>query len=87
MNPLGDAHNLPLPPAVADIVILNATIHHCEHMARVIEEAGRLVAPGGLLGAITTRSAAHGFQRARHVALERAADALLLEQARVPLLA
>ena len=46
---LADAHNLPLSSGVADIVILNATIHHCEHMARVIEEAGRLVAPGGLL--------------------------------------
>ncbi|WOJ90609.1 class I SAM-dependent methyltransferase [Methylocapsa polymorpha] len=46
---LADAHDLPLSSGVADIVILNATIHHCEHMVRVIEEAGRLVAPGGLL--------------------------------------
>ena len=46
---LADAHDLPFSSGVADIVILNATIHHCEHMARVIEEAGRLVAPGGLL--------------------------------------
>ena len=44
-----DAHDLPLSSRVADIVVLNATIHHCKHMARVIEEAGRLVAPGGLL--------------------------------------
>ncbi|MBY6243409.1 class I SAM-dependent methyltransferase [Methylosinus sp. Sm6] len=48
---LADAHDLPFASGVADIVILNATIHHCEHMARVIEEAGRLVAPGGLLAA------------------------------------
>ncbi len=46
---LADAHDLPFSSGVADIVILNATIHHCELMARVIEEAGRLVAPGGLL--------------------------------------
>lgn len=46
---MADAHDLPFSSGVADIVILNATIHHCEHMARVIEEAGRLVAPGGLL--------------------------------------
>ena len=29
---LADAHDLPLSSAVWDIVILNATIHHCEHM-------------------------------------------------------
>jgi SAM-dependent methyltransferase len=46
---LADAHDLPLSSRVADIVILNATIHHCEHMDRVLEEAARLVAPGGLL--------------------------------------
>jgi SAM-dependent methyltransferase len=46
---LADAHDLPFSSGIADIVILNATIHHCEHTARVIEEAGRLVAPGGLL--------------------------------------
>lgn len=46
---LAGAHDLPFASGVADIVILNATIHHCEHMDRVIEEAARLVAPGGLL--------------------------------------
>lgn len=46
---LADAHDLPLCSGVADIVILNATIHHCEHMDRALEEAGRLVAPGGML--------------------------------------
>jgi ubiquinone/menaquinone biosynthesis C-methylase UbiE len=46
---LADAHDLPLSSGVADMVILNATIHHCEHMERVLEEAARLVAPGGLL--------------------------------------
>jgi ubiquinone/menaquinone biosynthesis C-methylase UbiE len=46
---LADAHDLPLSSGVADIVILNATIHHCEHMDHVLEEAARLVAPGGLL--------------------------------------
>jgi SAM-dependent methyltransferase len=45
---LADAHDLPLSSGVADIVVLNAAIHHCEHMDRVIQEAGRLVAPGGL---------------------------------------
>jgi SAM-dependent methyltransferase len=46
---LADAHDLPLASNVADIVILNAALHHCEHMGRVLEEAARLVARGGLL--------------------------------------
>jgi ubiquinone/menaquinone biosynthesis C-methylase UbiE len=46
---LADAHDLPLSSAVGDIVILNATLHHCEHMQRALGEAARLVAPGGLL--------------------------------------
>jgi len=44
-----DAHDLPFASAVADIVVINATIHHCDDMAGVIAEAARLVAPGGLL--------------------------------------
>jgi SAM-dependent methyltransferase len=46
---LADAHDLPLCSGVGDIVVLNATIHHCEHMDRALKEAARLVAPGGLL--------------------------------------
>ena len=46
---LADAHDLPLSSGVADIVVLNATLHHCEHMDHVLEEAARLIAPGGLL--------------------------------------
>jgi SAM-dependent methyltransferase len=46
---LADAHDLPLRSGIADIVILNATLHHCEDMATVLKEAARLVAPGGLL--------------------------------------
>lgn len=46
---LADAHDLPLRSGVGDIVILNAAIHHCEHMHRALVEAARLVAPGGLL--------------------------------------
>ena len=46
---LADAHNLPLLSDVADVVTLNATLHHCQHMDIVLKEAGRLVKPGGLL--------------------------------------
>jgi SAM-dependent methyltransferase len=46
---LADAHDLPLRGGIADLVALNATVHHCDDMARVVAEAARLVAPGGWL--------------------------------------
>lgn len=46
---LADAQELPLRSSIADIVALNATLHHCDNMRRVLLEAGRLVRPGGVL--------------------------------------
>lgn len=46
---LADAHALPFVPQFADLVVLNATLHHCEDMPRVLAEAARLVSPGGRL--------------------------------------
>lgn len=46
---LADAHNLPFIDRFADIVALNATLHHCDNMSQVLAEAARLVRPGGLL--------------------------------------
>ncbi|WP_414589798.1 class I SAM-dependent methyltransferase [Scytonema sp. PCC 10023] len=46
---LADAHNLPFIDGFADIVALNATLHHCDNMTQVLAEAARLVRPGGLL--------------------------------------
>ena len=46
---LADAHHLPLTSDFADIVALNAAIHHCEDMVQVLKESARLVRPGGLL--------------------------------------
>ncbi len=44
-----DAHALPLIDQCADYVALNATLHHCDDMTRVLAEAARLVRPGGVL--------------------------------------
>jgi SAM-dependent methyltransferase len=44
-----DAHQLPLRSGCADVVVLNAALHHCERMEQVLAEAARLVKPGGLL--------------------------------------
>lgn len=46
---LADAHDLPFRSGIADIVMLNATLHHCDDMAAVLKETARLVKPGGLL--------------------------------------
>lgn len=46
---LADAHNLPLIDNCADVVTLNAVLHHCDNMVEVLTEAARLVRPGGLL--------------------------------------
>ena len=46
---LADAHALPLVDNCADIVTLNAVLHHCDDMAKVLSEAARLVRPGGVL--------------------------------------
>jgi len=46
---LADAQNLPFISGFADLVTLNATVHHCDDMAKVLQEAARLVRPGGLL--------------------------------------
>jgi ubiquinone/menaquinone biosynthesis C-methylase UbiE len=44
-----DAHNLPLKDGIADIVVLNAALHHFDDMYRALGEAARLVKPGGIL--------------------------------------
>lgn len=46
---LADAHHLPFADGFADIVVANATVHHCDDMSRILTEAARLVRPGGLL--------------------------------------
>ncbi|ANE49267.1 class I SAM-dependent methyltransferase [Flavisolibacter tropicus] len=46
---LADATSLPFKSEFADIVTLNAALHHCENMEAVLKEAARLVKPGGLL--------------------------------------
>jgi ubiquinone/menaquinone biosynthesis C-methylase UbiE len=46
---LADATNLPFVSGFADIVTLNAALHHCEDMEAVLKEAARLVKPGGVI--------------------------------------
>jgi len=46
---LADAHTMPLITGFADIVAVNASLHHCTDMPKVLAESARLVRPGGIL--------------------------------------
>lgn len=46
---LADATHLPFKSGFADVVTLNAALHHTEDMEAILKEASRLVKPGGLL--------------------------------------
>ena len=49
MPVLADATALPFVSGFADVVVLNAALHHCDDMGAMLAEAARLVKPGGLL--------------------------------------
>lgn len=46
---LADAAHTPFRASIADIVVINASLHHCDDMGAVLREAARLVKPGGML--------------------------------------
>ncbi|AKD03989.1 class I SAM-dependent methyltransferase [Pontibacter korlensis] len=46
---LANAEKLPFTSGFADIVVMNAALHHCDDMGAILREAARLVKPGGLL--------------------------------------
>lgn len=46
---LADAQTLPLKSGFADLVVVNAALHHCDDMAKMLAEAARILRPGGLL--------------------------------------
>ncbi|WP_422086706.1 class I SAM-dependent methyltransferase [Variovorax sp.] len=46
---LADAAHTPFRSRVADIVAINASLHHCDDMKAVLREGARLVKPNGLL--------------------------------------
>lgn len=46
---LADAQSVPLKSEIADVVVANAVLHHCDSPELVLAEAARLVKPGGLL--------------------------------------
>jgi SAM-dependent methyltransferase len=73
---LADGQHLPFVSGLADIVLANAYLHHCDDMAKALAEAARLVSPGGIL--ITD----HDPQRS---AMQLSGLGSLLWEARLPI--
>ncbi|HVB10170.1 MAG TPA: methyltransferase domain-containing protein [Bacillota bacterium] len=49
---LGDAHALPFPDVTFDIVTTRRAAHHFANVARFLQEARRVLKPGGTLGIV-----------------------------------
>ena len=45
----GDIESLPLPDASHDVVVLSQALHHAQEPARALQEAARILVPGGRL--------------------------------------
>jgi ArsR family transcriptional regulator len=45
----GDIESLPLPDASHDVVVLSQALHHAQEPARALQEAARIMVPGGRL--------------------------------------
>src|SRR5690606_7874935 len=62
---LGDIENVPLPDATVDLSLLSQALHHAEHPQKAIEEAVRILRPGGRLVIMDLKE--HDFEKAREL--------------------
>jgi ubiquinone/menaquinone biosynthesis C-methylase UbiE/DNA-binding transcriptional ArsR family regulator len=60
---LGDMEDLPLGPAEVDLVFFSQSLHHALHPERALQEAARILRPGGR--AVILDLAKHRFEEAR----------------------
>jgi ubiquinone/menaquinone biosynthesis C-methylase UbiE/DNA-binding transcriptional ArsR family regulator len=60
---LGDMEELPIASAEADLVFFSQSLHHALHPARALEEAARILVPGGRV--VILDLARHRFEEAR----------------------
>ncbi len=60
---LGDIEQVPLPDASVDLAILSQALHHARHPQRAVDEAYRILRPGGQL--LVLDLAEHSFEKAR----------------------
>ncbi len=62
---LGDMEELPIPSAHVEIAFFSQSLHHAPHPARAIQEAARILIPGGRV--VILDLARHRFEEAREL--------------------
>ena len=62
---LGDIENVPLPDKSVDLAILSQALHHAQHPQAAVDEAFRILRPGGQLLVLDLNE--HAFEKAREV--------------------
>lgn len=62
---LGDIENVPLPDGSVDLAILSQALHHASHPQKAVEEAARILRPGGQLLVLDLKE--HTFEKAREL--------------------
>jgi ubiquinone/menaquinone biosynthesis C-methylase UbiE/DNA-binding MarR family transcriptional regulator len=62
---LGDIENVPLPDKSVDLAILSQALHHAQHPQRAVEEAQRILKPGGQV--LILDLAEHTFEKAHEL--------------------
>ena len=62
---LGDIEQVPLPDESVDLAILSQALHHARHPQKAVDEAHRILRPGGQL--LILELAEHDFEKAREL--------------------
>jgi len=62
---LGDIEQVPLPDESVDLAILSQALHHARHPQKAVDEAHRILKPGGQL--LVLELAEHSFEKAREL--------------------
>ena len=62
---LGDIENVPLPDGSVDLAILSQALHHAQHPQKAIDEAHRILRPGGQVLILDLKN--HTFEKAREI--------------------
>ncbi|MEI6861506.1 MAG: metalloregulator ArsR/SmtB family transcription factor [Verrucomicrobiota bacterium] len=62
---LGDIEQVPLPDGAVELAILSQALHHAQHPQRAVDEAFRILRPGGQLLLLDLNE--HRFEKAREL--------------------